>query len=136
LNIEGEFMAVKAASTAAERRAALKRLAEILTAHSIAEEAVLYPAMAISDQKSHSGEAYMEQSAAKVQIAALDEMDPMSQDFLDKLEHVRGAVAHHVYREEGTWFPNLVADSTVVQSKLASRYQEEFTRYMHSAAKP
>lgn len=26
---------------------------------------------------------------------------PLSQDYLDKLEHIRGAVAHHVYEEEG-----------------------------------
>ena len=31
----------------------------------------------------------------------------MSQDYLDKLEHIRGAVAHHVYEEEGTWFLEL-----------------------------
>lgn len=42
--LEGEFEAVRSASTAAARRAAQKRLAVMLTGHSIAEEAVLYPA--------------------------------------------------------------------------------------------
>ncbi|CAN5327106.1 hypothetical protein BH10PSE17_BH10PSE17_01190 [soil metagenome] len=134
--IEASFADVEAAGTATERRAHLKRLALILTGHSLAEEAVLYPAMSLSDQKAHAGEAYLEQSAAKVQLAALDEMDPMSQDFVDKLGHLQGAVAHHMYREEGTWFPNLVTESEVVQSKLSSRYREEFDRYMTPMSLP
>ena len=76
--IEAGFDAVKAAAGADARRAAQKQLALILTGHSLAEEVVLYPAMALSDQKAHSGEAYTEQSAAKVQLAALDDLEPAS----------------------------------------------------------
>jgi len=39
-------------------------------------------------------------TAAKVQMALLEDVPPKSQTFLDKLEHIRGAVAHHVYEEE------------------------------------
>ena len=132
--IETAFAAVKSATGAANRRSAQKALAAILTGHSIAEEAVIYPAMALTDQKAHSGEAYTEQSAARVQMAALEGLDPMSQDYLDKLEHLRGAVAHHVYEEEGQWFPELreTAESSM-QAKLTVRYKEEFERYMNSA---
>ncbi len=131
--IEAAFAAVKAAGTATEQRAAQKRLALILTGHSIAEEAVLYPAMALSDQKGHAGAAYTEQSAAKVQTAALDDLEPLSQDYLDKLEHLRAAVAHHVYEEESKWFPELsdVGDPSV-QARLTARYSEEFERYMRA----
>ena len=134
-DIEDAFDAVKEATSAPARRAAQKELALLLTGHSIAEEVVLYPAMALSDQKAHSGEAYTEQSAAKVQTAALDDLEPMSQDYLDKLEHLRAAVAHHVYEEERTWFPELrkIADSTL-QGKLTRRYSEEFERYMGEQA--
>ncbi len=133
--IETAFEATRNAQSATGRRAAQKELATLLTGHSIAEEAALYPAMALSDQKGHSGEAYTEQSAAKVQTAALDDLEPMSQDYLDKLEHLRAAVAHHVYEEEKTWFPELrkISDSTL-QSKLTRRYSEEFTRYMGAEA--
>jgi len=31
----------------------------------------------------------------------------MSQEFLDKLKHIEGAVAHHVYEEESNWFLDL-----------------------------
>jgi hemerythrin superfamily protein len=132
--IEAAFTAVDAAPSAEDKRMALKRLAALLTGHSMAEEAVIYPAMAVTDQKAHSGEAYVEQSAAKVQVAALEYLDPMSQDFRDKLGHLRGAVQHHVYREEGTWFPKLLEDDEANQAKLASRYSEEYRRYMGNEA--
>ncbi|MDP9043202.1 MAG: hemerythrin domain-containing protein [Pseudomonadota bacterium] len=130
VQIENAFAALKNTSDPASRRSAQKALAAILTGHSMAEEAVLYPALALRHQKAHSEEAYVEQSAAKVQTAALEELDPMSQDYLDKLEHLRGAVAQHVYQEEGTWFPKLFKEAdAATHARLAARYQEEFGRY-------
>jgi hypothetical protein len=131
LQIESAFQAVASATSVSDRLTAQKRLALILTGHSVAEEAVLYPAMALTNQKGHSEIAYVEQSAAKVQLAALETLDPMSQDFIDKLEHIRGAVAHHVYEEESKWFPELQANTApAAEAKLASRYQEKFERYL------
>ena len=134
--IERAFAVVRDARTAATRKTAQKWLATILTGHSIAEEAVLYPAMANTDQKSHATEMYTEQSATKVQMAALDELDPMSEDYLDKLEHIRGAVAHHVAEEEGEYFLQLkeTADG-VLNSKLTRLYKAEFDRYMGDEGK-
>ena len=48
--IEAAFAEVKAASTASARRAAQKRLGVLLNGHSMAEEAVLYPALAQADK--------------------------------------------------------------------------------------
>jgi hypothetical protein len=111
--------------------AAQKTLAVILTGHSNAEESVLYPALADADEKSHATMAYAEQAAAKTQMALLEKLPPMSQDYLDKLEHIRGAVAHHVYEEEGTWFIELKEKAPAgEQTKLAHRYAEEFNRYV------
>jgi hypothetical protein len=54
----------------------------------------------------------------------------MSQEYLDKLEHIRGAVAHHVYEEEGNWFLDLKTKlSAKDQTKITFRYREEFLRY-------
>ena len=129
--IEAAFAAVKGATTAATRVAAQKQLAIILTGHSIAEEAVIYPALTTANEKGHAGMAYTEQAAAKTQMALLENLAPMSQDYLDKLEHIRGAVAHHVYEEEGTWFIELKEKIPAAdQSKLTARYQEEFDRYV------
>ncbi len=129
--IERAFDAVRSASTASAQRAAQEELATLLTGHSIAEEAVLYPAMALSDQKGHSTAAYTEQSAAKVQTAALEQLEALSQDYLDKVEHLRAAVAHHIYEEESKWFPELCnVGGPTMQTHLTERYTEEFGRYM------
>ncbi len=129
--IESAFAKVKATTAAAPRLEALKELATLLTGHSIAEEAALYPALAKADEESHATKAYAEQSAAKLQMGLLEDLPPMSQDFLDKLEHIRGAVAHHVYEEEGTWFLDLRSKLPAAdQAKLTERYDEQFARYM------
>jgi len=131
--IEAAFAAVKDAPSPTARRAAQQRLAGLLTGHSLAEEVVLYPAMALGDHKAHSAEAYVEQSGAKVQTAGLEDLEPMSKDYLDKLEHLRSAVAMHMYREENDWFPELrKSGEAVAQAKLSRRYKEEFERYMGS----
>jgi hemerythrin superfamily protein len=129
--IEAAFAAVKAAREAGPRVLALKRLALLLTAHSIAEEAALYPALAKADEKGHATKAYTEQSAAKLQLGLLEDLPLMSQEFVDKLEHIEGAVAHHVYEEESNWFLDLRSKlPSADQVKLTERYQEQFSRYM------
>ena len=129
--IEAAFATVRSCANAADRRAAQQWLATLLTGHSLAEEAVLYPAMALGDHKAHSAEAYTEQAGAKVQIAGLDDLDPMSQDYIDKLDHLESAISMHVYREESDWFPELQrSGATLLQTKLTARFQEEFSRYM------
>ena len=130
MQIEAAFARVKAATDAAARIGAQKRLALLLTGHSIAEEAVIYPALVKAGEQAHSTKAYTEQSAAKVQMGLLEDLEPMSQEYLDKLEHIRGAVAHHVYEEEGNWFLDLKTKLPPAdQTKLTFRYQEEFSRY-------
>ena len=129
--IEAAFDALERATTVPERRGAQKWLATLLTGHSIAEEVTLYPALASHHEKIRAQLAYQEQSAAKGETAALEELDPMSEDYADKLAHIRGAVAHHMYEEEGTWFQKLQEKaSPETMERLTRRYAEEFTRYM------
>lgn len=130
VQVETQFDAVRTAVSAEAQRAAQKQLALLLTGHSVAEEVVLYPAMALGDQKGHSTAAYTEQSAAKVQLSALEWLEPLSQEYLDKLEHLRAAVAHHIYEEESKWFPELAANGDeAMQARLSQRFDEEFERY-------
>jgi hemerythrin superfamily protein len=133
--IERAFADVKAANDASSRRAAQKALGAVLTGHSNAEESVIYPALSQVGETAHATMAYTEQAAAKMQMALLEKLDPMSQDYLDKLEHIEGAVQHHVYEEEGTWFPELIKDSTDADHQMINqRYNEEFNRYMGGEA--
>ena len=129
--IDAAFAAVRGARVAAEQRAAQKRLAVLLNGHALAEEAVLYPAMALSDQKSHANTAYAQQSMAKVQLAALERLKPLSADYTDKLQQLWAAVVHHVYEEETEWYPRLRdACDTEAHARLAKRYREEATAYL------
>lgn len=129
--IEAAFDAVERAKTIEQRRATQKWLAILLTGHSIAEEAVLYPALASHGEKLRTELAYQEQSAAKGETAALEELDPLSQDYEDKLAHIRGAVQHHMYQEESSWFRKLHDKSSPdTLKRLTQRYDEEFSRYI------
>lgn len=129
--IEAAFDAVEKAKSIEQRRATQKWLAVILTGHAIAEEVTLYPALASHGEKVRTELAYQEQSAAKGETAALEELDPLSDDYNDKLAHIRGAVAHHMYEEEGTWFLKLQEKaSPETMARLTRRYEEEFNRYV------
>ena len=129
--IEAAFAAVKEADSAAAQLGAQKVLAALLTGHAVAEEAVLYPALADSGEQGHATKAYTEQSAAKLQMGLLEKLQPLSQEYLDKLEHIRGAVAHHVYEEENNWFLDIKEKVPASeQDRLTARYLEEFSRYM------
>jgi hemerythrin-like domain-containing protein len=128
--IEAAFDAVKQAQDASSRRQEQKRLAVLLTGHSSAEESVIYPEMVDTGHKTHASMAYEEQAMAKIQMALLDKIEPMTQDYLDKLEHIRGAVTHHMYQEESSWFLDLKSDlDKGRQALLAERYREETVRY-------
>jgi hypothetical protein len=115
-----------------QRLAASKDLALVLNGHSLAEELVLYPALAKSGEKAHAGLAYTEQTTAKMQMAELERIDPASDAWLDKLEHIRGAVLHHIFEEEGTWFLELKKKYDD-QAFLNRRFAEEYQRYAGEA---
>jgi hypothetical protein len=132
--VEAAFAAVRKASSEAARAAAHKELVIILTGHAIAEESVIYPALAEVGEKGHAGSAYTEQAALKMQMALLEKLPPMSPDYEGKLEHIRGAVAHHMCEEEGSWFLELKNKASAAeQGRLAARYRQEFVRYTQGA---
>jgi hemerythrin superfamily protein len=129
--IEAQFEAIASAPDAAGKISAQKQLALLLTGHSVAEEAAIYPALAADHQVAHAELAYQEQAAAKMELGLLERLDPLSDDYKDKFEHIRGAVLHHIYSEESTWFPKLIEDvGAGEQQMITSRYREEYQRYM------
>lgn len=128
--IEAGFAEAMNAAGADSRRKAFKELAVILTGHANAEEAVLYPAVVEHSGKAQATMAYEEQAVTKVQMARLEQIDPASQEWRDKLEHIKSAVEQHVYQEESSWFPDLVERVPAEQrNMLAARFAEEFDRY-------
>lgn len=132
--IERAFEACKTASDAGSRTAALKELATILSGHANAEEVAIYPMVADQEAKRHAAMAYQEQAMTKMEMGKLEMLEPMSQEWIDKLEHIEGAVKHHMYEEEGTWFPELIeAIPQADQAHVTMRFREEFNRYMGGA---
>lgn len=128
--IESAFDRALNAGGAEGRRTAAGELAAILMAHANAEEAVIYPALVNGSSKTHATLAYEEQAAAKINMAILENLDPMSQEWRDKLEHIQGAVLQHVYQEESSWFPDVVRNTPAEQQRLLTeRYAREFGRY-------
>ena len=129
--IEQLFVRGRAATDAPGRTAAMKELATFLTGHAQAEEVAIYPMIADEDSKRHAATAYQEQVMTKIELAKLELLDPMSQEWRDKLEHIEGAVRHHIYEEEGTWFPELVKGATPqMRAHVSKRFREEFARYI------
>lgn len=128
--IESLFAEAKGAGDGPSRLRAAKELGALLLGHSNAEEAVIYPVVAERSGKHHAAMAYEEQAMAKVQMAKLEQLDPMTQDWLDKLDHIEGAVQQHVYQEESEWFPDVVENATAAERRLLDqRFAEEFSRY-------
>lgn len=126
--IRSAFERAANAMSPEDRLAAMRALATVLNGHSLAEEVVLYPALAKAGEKTHATLAYTEQTTAKMQMAELERIDAADEAWLDKLEHIRGAVLHHMFEEEGTWFLELKEKATD-QDFLTRRFAEEFRRY-------
>ena len=126
--IRAAFAACGRAESAEARVAAMKELAVILNGHSLAEEVVLYPALAQCGEKLHAGHAYTEQTTAKMQMAELENIPPTTPEWKDKLKHIEGAVLTHIYEEESSWFLRL-KEKGEKQGQITQRFKEEFERY-------
>jgi Hemerythrin HHE cation binding domain len=128
--IEAAFVAAKAAGPDGGPDA-LKTLGALLNGHAMAEEAVVYPAMAAATGLLGADAAYAEQIGVKMQMAALEKLEPGGAAFNEKLAHVEGAVIHHVFEEESQWLPDLARKASMAdQDRVTARYKEEFERYM------
>ena len=106
-----------------------KRLSYLLTAHSVAEENVLYPALAMCGLQSDSDRLYLDQAHAKVMNALLDLSDAKcGPDWLEKATELRDAVLRHAKEdEEGDLYPKRAkAIDAATASKLDMAYRREF----------
>jgi hypothetical protein len=129
--IEQAIERVAAATGSLGGRRAERALATMLTGHSIAEEAVLYPAMSHLGQKAHSIAAFSEQAHVKLHLAALEILEPGTPSYRAELECLKRVVAIHVFEEECHWFPALArTDDAALQARLSMRFAAEYERCM------
>ena len=123
------------ASDVAARETCTRDLVLLLTAHSSAEETVVYPDVSQLDSKSHAALAYEEHAMTKIQLSALEKLNPAENEWREKLLHIKSALQQHIHQEENSWLPRL---SEVMppdeKHRVTSRFYEEFERY-HGGAR-
>jgi len=123
--------AVKSAGSHPVRVAAFKKFSIYLSAHCMAEETTVYPALAITGNEAASKQLYGEQDEAKVLVARIGDALSMNQDadvpvMLDKLAT---ALHAHVAEEENQDFPGLKAkEDAKMNAKLTANYHSAFQR--------
>ena len=114
----------------ATRDAALKKLAYQLTAHAVAEENVLYPALAMHAMTSESDKLYLDQAHAKVMNAEIDmaAVTDKGDVWLDKAKTLQAAVLKHAKEdEEANFYPKLKAKLDARQNAmLTAEYQHQY----------
>ena len=109
----------------------LKKLAYQLTAHSVAEENVIYPAIAMHGMTRESDMLYLDQAHAKVGNAEID-MDAMTGAdkgaMMDKVKALQAAVLKHAKEdEEANLFPKLQQQLDAKQNAmLTMQYKQQF----------
>lgn len=132
--IEAGFEEVRMASGSYGAARAVEHLASLLTGHANAEEAVLYPDVAEFSGKTHAGMAYEEHAMTKIELAKLQHLDPSSEEWREKLDHIESAVQQHVYQEENEWLPDLVEKLPKERKGMLTRkFLREYSRYMEGA---
>lgn len=133
LEIVRHFQMLKRPMGAPGRMAGLMSLKNVLTAHSIAEETSIYPAIALTVDRGGADMLYKEQQDAKVMLADIDNMmamDPRA-DYMGKLTALESAVtAHAISHEESDLYPKLMRSAPApMNAKVTKDFREAFTRY-------
>lgn len=129
--IESALEALHGAADLPGRRQARRWLATLVTGHALAEEAVLYPAMALDEQALQATRAYAAHGDVKIELAALECLDPEGDAWRFKVERLRDDLQHHFYLEESTWFPALAClGEPALHVRLDTRLRQEFERYL------
>lgn len=132
LQIEELFAEARSQSGIAAQET-VTELAMFLNGHSMAEEAVIYPEVSSHSGKAHAGMAFEEQAMTKVQLAELQKMQPGSQDWLEKLDHIESAVQQHMYQEESSWLPDVIRNASVAErERMNVQFRDHFDRFDHT----
>jgi hypothetical protein len=73
--------------------------------------------------------AYEEHAMTKVQLAALQKLQPGTEEWREKLDHIESAVQQHVYQEENSWLPDVIRYSPMQdRQRMSTEFREYFER--------
>jgi hemerythrin superfamily protein len=133
-----QFIDSAPAASAADRLAGLKRLNYLLTSHSVAEENVLYPAVATHGLEIGAAELYLEQDAQKVLNSVINlEVQGIgdSSDLINQLVKLRTLiVAHAINHEENDLYPRLRDRATASENDLLTQNYLQFYSMVQGVA--
>lgn len=122
--IAKSFDALLATRSGPPKAGVLKAIAYQLTAHSTAEENVLYPALVRNGMASEADKLYLDQAHAKVMNAELDMnalMNESGDAWKDAARTLQQAVLKHAKEdEEGSLFPQLRQKLSASQNSIVS----------------
>jgi hemerythrin superfamily protein len=117
-------------STYMTREQLVKTIGYQLTAHSVAEENVIYPAIAMNGTMSDADKLYLDQAHAKVMNAQLEMQAEMKDkgNWMDAARSLQTAVLRHAKDdEEGRIYPALKAKLEPAMNQMLSvKYKREF----------
>jgi len=129
--IEAALAAVRSAPGPSAGRHALHWLATLMKGHAVAENTVLYPALAFDGQRAHAVSAFADESSFRIDLAGLALLEPGSAAFVEKLDALQADLALHFYEEEGAWYPALCRrQGGRGNARLCALFVGEFRRYM------
>jgi hemerythrin superfamily protein len=112
------------ASPLSERESLFCELVQMLVAHEVAEEVIVYPVIRrLSAQGEAEAEARItEQAEAEERLAAMEEMQPMSAEFGTALIALQSDVLAHAQAEERGAFPLLAQVEVEERAELGTKY--------------
>ena len=122
---------VRSATSPAARRAAFKAFANYLSAHSLAEETSVYPAIAITGSTPDAQQLYHEQDDAEILVARIDNKLAKGQDaeVSALLDQLATALHAHVAEEETRKFPALRQSAdAAMNAKITADFKATFAR--------
>ena len=111
----------------------LRNLDQILTAHSLAEETAIYPALALAGLEQEAEHLYQDEAHAKIALARVELAAPGprgERDWVAPARALREMVLRHATEdEEGRLFPELHRRLGAAENRrLADAYTREFGR--------
>jgi hemerythrin superfamily protein len=107
-----------------KRREYFGQIYKDLTAHTLAEDEVAYPAVRGKYPEDQLQELYHEQDSWLPQMKEMLNMDPMSEQFMSEIRRLRDEVMDHVRQEESSYFAALRDNfSSQELEQLASQFK-------------